>query len=134
MPGIDACLLDAMTLSGAQGAALVDWTSGLALGTVGEPPRGDHETTAAEAAELVRLTVEQSVFAPQSSPGGADPAGGGGVEDLLITSATHYHLLRVVESALEAGVFLHIWLGRAEGNLALARIRLRELTERLVLE
>lgn len=35
MPGIDECLLEAMKLPGARGAAVVDWTSGPALGTVG---------------------------------------------------------------------------------------------------
>ena len=35
-----------MRLPGARGAALVDWTSGLALGTVGEAPGGDQEAAA----------------------------------------------------------------------------------------
>lgn len=48
MPGIDECLLEAMRLPGARGASVVDWTSGLALGTVGDSPNGDHEATAAK--------------------------------------------------------------------------------------
>ena len=59
MQGIDECLLEAMRLPGARGAALVDWTSGLALGAVGEAPGGDQEAAAAEAAELARLAAEQ---------------------------------------------------------------------------
>ncbi|MFI6937036.1 hypothetical protein [Streptomyces sp. NPDC050287] len=66
MPGIDECLLEAMRLPGARGAALVDWTSGLALGIVGESPGGDHETAAVEAAELARLAAEQHAFAPEA--------------------------------------------------------------------
>lgn len=73
MPGIDECLLEAMTLPGARGAALVDWSSGLALGTAGESPVGDHETTAAETAELARAAAEYESFAPAAEDAGPDP-------------------------------------------------------------
>ncbi|MEU6475968.1 hypothetical protein ABZ858_03565 [Streptomyces sp. NPDC047017] len=146
MPGIDECLLEAMRLPGARGAALVDWTSGLALGTVGEAPGGDHETNAAEAAELARLAAEHGAFAAaddsadhsagQPGDGPDGPPGGGGrspVEDLIVSSRDSYHLLRFVDTGFDSSVFLHLWLTRAEGNLALARIRLGEMAERLVL-
>lgn len=212
MPGIDECLREAMSLPGALGAALVDWTSGLALGTAGRSPVGDHETTAAETAELARAAAEYESFAPESeseplpasgpaalpagspaalpAPGpaalravgglpagagralpgagaqagaagsgadrtGADPAmvpapvpalvpavpaRAGGVdpkappvEDVIVTTRTGYHVLRFVETTFDSSVFLHLWLDRSTGNLALARLRLRELAERLVL-
>ncbi|MFF5440603.1 hypothetical protein [Streptomyces achromogenes] len=126
MPGIDECLLEAMRLPGARGAALVDWTSGLALGTVGEAPGGDHETSAAEAAELARLAAEHGTFATAGE--GLPP-----VEDLIVSNGDSYHLLRFVDTSFDSSVFLHLWLGRAEGNLALARIRLGEMAARLVL-
>ncbi|MET8559475.1 hypothetical protein ABZV75_02335 [Streptomyces flaveolus] len=125
MPGIDECLLEAMRLPGARGAALVDWTSGLALGAVGEAPGGDHETTAAEAAELARMAAEHGTFA---AGGGLPP-----VEDVIISNGDSYHLLRFVDTSFDSSVFLHLWLGREEGNLALARIRLGEMAARLVL-
>ncbi|MEU8761928.1 hypothetical protein [Streptomyces sp. NPDC048659] len=139
MPGIDECLLEAMGLPGARGAWLVDWTSGLALGSAGESPVGDHETTAAETAELARAAAEF-----ESPPGGPDGPGGPGgsgssipdgppVEDLILTTRTGYHLLRFVETAFDSSVFLHLWLDRDAGNLALARLRLGDLAERLVL-
>ncbi|MET8766430.1 hypothetical protein [Streptomyces sp. NPDC004658] len=126
MPGIDECLLEAMRLPGARGAALVDWTSGLALGAVGEAPGGDHETTAAEAAELARMAAEHGTFAA----GGEDLPP---VEDVIISNGDSYHLLRFVDTSFDSSVFLHLWLGREEGNLALARIRLGEMAARLVL-
>ncbi|MEU5093918.1 hypothetical protein [Streptomyces sp. NPDC020996] len=134
MPGIDECLLEAMRLPGARGAALVDWISGLALGTVGESPGGDHETAATEAAEIARLAAEQHVFAPADDPDGAsgadvDPP----VEDLILSNRDSYHVLRFVGTSFDGSVVLHLWLARAEGNLALARIRLAEMAERLVL-
>ncbi|MEU9717982.1 hypothetical protein [Streptomyces sp. NPDC047976] len=130
MPGIDECLLEAMALPGARGAALVDWSSGLALGTAGDSPVGDHETTAAETAELARAAAEYESFAP-----GPDDAGAPGppVEDLIVTTRTGYHVLRFVETSFDSSVFLHLWLDRTDGNLALARHRLRALAEGLVL-
>ncbi|MEU2624458.1 hypothetical protein ABZ642_41195 [Streptomyces sp. NPDC007157] len=128
MPGIDECLLEAMRLPGARGAALVDWTSGLALGTVGEAPGGDHETTAAEAAELARLAAEHGAFSTEDDTEVNPP-----VEDLIVSNRDSYHLLRFVVTSFDATVFLHLWLAREDGNLALARIRLGEMAERLVL-
>ncbi|MFI5795115.1 hypothetical protein [Streptomyces sp. NPDC051677] len=149
MPGIDECLLEAMRLPGARGAALVDWTSGLALGAVGEFPGGDHEAAAAEAAEVARLTTEQRAFTPDGhaahgggteSGTGAETGSGAGagaadppVEDLIISNRDSYHVLRFVPTSFDSSVFLHVWLGRPDGNLALARIRLGEMAGRLVL-
>ncbi|MCX5379974.1 hypothetical protein [Streptomyces sp. NBC_00091] len=130
MPGIDECLLEAMALPGARGAALVDWSSGLALGTAGDSPVGDHETTAAETAELARAAAEYESFAPApDDPGTQGPP----VEDLIVTTRTGYHVLRFVETSFDSSVFLHLWLDRTDGNLALARHRLRALAEGLVL-
>jgi hypothetical protein len=130
-----------MRLPGARGGAVVDWTSGLALGTIGDSPNGDHEATAAETAEVARMTAEQPAFAlsvPEPSPGpgentvtGTDAAPP--VEDVIVTTRACYHILRFVETAFDSSVFLHLWLDRSDGNLALARIRLGELAERLVL-
>jgi hypothetical protein len=125
-----------MRLPGARGAALVDWTSGLALGAVGEAPGGDQEAAAVEAAELARLAAEQHAFA--ADPGeegeaghddGADPP----VEDLIISNRDSYHVLRFVRTSFDSSVCLHLWLARADGNLALARIQLGEMAGRLVL-
>ncbi|MFI9121679.1 hypothetical protein ACIGW0_20090 [Streptomyces bikiniensis] len=140
MPGIDECLTEAMTLPGARGASLVDWTSGLALGTAGESPVGDHETTAAETAELARSAAEFDTFlaADDDSGGRGDDgrpekAGGPPVEDLIVTTRAGYHVLRFVETSFDSSVFLHLWLDRDTGNLALARMRLRDIAEKLVL-
>ncbi|MEU8889519.1 hypothetical protein [Streptomyces sp. NPDC048442] len=138
MSGIDACLVEAMALPGARGAAVVDWTSGLALGAAGLPPGGDTETAAAESAELARMAAEHGTFAPGHGGSGKDgEAGEDGkgllVEDVIITTRTDYHLLRYVETSFDSSVFLHLWLDREQGNLALARLRLADLAARLVL-
>ncbi|MDQ0795987.1 hypothetical protein [Streptomyces sp. B1I3] len=150
MPGIDECLLEVMRLPGARGAAVIDWTSGLALGTIGESPNGDYEATAAETAEVARMAAEQPVFArdpaadpsqPHPAPAGSPRLPGPGapgppglaVEDVIVTTAAGYHILRFVETSFDSSVFLHLWLDRKEGNLALARMRLGDMAERLVL-
>jgi hypothetical protein len=160
VPGIDECLLEAMRLPGARGAALVDWTTGLALGTVGESPGGDHEAAATEAAELARMAAEHRCFtaavhqqdpqnpaaptaptvttavdtpAPAPHPRHAAEAQDPPLEDLIISNRDSYHVLRFVGSTFDSSVVLHLWLARAEGNLALARIRLGEMAGRLVL-
>ncbi|MEU0167211.1 hypothetical protein ABZ214_17365 [Streptomyces iakyrus] len=141
MPGIDESLLDAMRLQGARGASVVDWISGLALGAVGDAPGGDVEATAAETAELARLATESGALALTGrGPGGPPDDDSGGppgkeppVQDLIITNADSYHLLRFVTTTFDSTVFVHLWLDRDEGNLALARIRLAEMADRLVL-
>ncbi|MFD8159939.1 hypothetical protein [Streptomyces malaysiensis] len=135
MPGIDECLLEAMTVNGARGAAVIEWTSGLALGMVGEVRDEDPEATAAETAELARMAAEQRAFAALEK-GGVDAdeaAGEPAVEDVIVTTRTCYHLLRFVDTAFDSGVFFYLWLDRREGNLALARIRLRDMCRRLAL-
>ncbi|MEU2511832.1 hypothetical protein [Streptomyces syringium] len=135
MSGIDACLSEALAIPGVRGASLVDWTTGLALGVAGEGPNHDHETAAAEAAELARLTFESSAFTQADQAGPAEEAGraDGPVEDLIVTARGGYHLIRFVETAFDSSVFLYLWLDRAESNLAVARFRLRDLTAALVL-
>ncbi|ASQ92432.1 hypothetical protein [Streptomyces sp. 11-1-2] len=143
MPGIDECLLEAMTVNGARGAAVIEWTSGLALGMVGEVRDEDPEATAAETAELARMAAEQRAFAALGSGGvkggsdsGADADDTDGepaVEDVIVTTSTCYHLLRFVDTAFDSGVFFYLWLDRREGNLALARMRLRDMCGRLAL-
>ncbi|CAM5641985.1 hypothetical protein SALBM135S_06424 [Streptomyces alboniger] len=136
MPGIDECLLEAMTLPGARGAAIVDWTSGLALGSVGDSPNGDHEATAAETAEVARSAAEYEAFAPAAPAWGTETAKDRKeppVEDLMVTTRAGFHLIRFVETTFDSSLFLYLWLDRETGNLALARMRLRDLSERLVL-
>lgn len=55
------------------------------------------------------------------------------MEDVIVSNADSYHLLRFIDTSFDSSVFLHLWLGREEGNLALARIRLGEMAARLVL-
>lgn len=126
MPGIDDCLSEAMTITGARGVGLIDWSSGLALGNAGDSPTGDYETAAAEATDLIRAAVDSQTF--------ADPdAAGVPPQDIILTAGHSYHLICFLDTAFDSRLALHLWLDRAQGNLASARFRLQALAEELVL-
>jgi hypothetical protein len=54
------------------------------------------------------------------------------LEDLIITTAGAYHLLCPVRTDFDSRLVLYLWLDRVDGNLALARRRLRTLADDLV--
>ncbi|GAB2719038.1 hypothetical protein [Kitasatospora kifunensis] len=126
MPGIDDCLAAAMRIPGARGAGLLDWGSGLALGTTGTSAADDHEATAAEATDLVRLAAESLSFADPSDP--RLP-----LQDLILTSNHSYHLFWLIGTVFDSRLLLHLWLDRDRANLAGARLRLQAIAEELVL-
>ncbi|MGD3110967.1 hypothetical protein [Streptomyces sp. YGL11-2] len=125
MPGIDQVLARAMGIPGVLGAGLIDWTSGLTLGTAGQAPHADHDAAAADTAEVVQAVARNATF---DTAGGEGPA----LEDLIITGARSYHLIRFVPTAFDSQTFLYLWLDRAQANLAIARLRLRDLAAELV--
>lgn len=126
MPGIDDCLSAALRIPGARGAGLFDWGSGLALGTAGASAAKDHETTATEATDLVRLAAESLSFADPGDP--RLP-----LQDLILTSTRSYHLFWLIGTVFDSRLLLHLWLDRDQANLAGARLRLQALAEELVL-
>jgi hypothetical protein len=132
VPGIDESLLEAMRVPGARGASVVDWISGLSLGAAGEASSGDHEVTATETAEFARTALESGAFT-RHDPESAEAEPALPVEDLVVTTPDSYHVLRFIGTPFDSSVFLHLWLDRGTGNLALARIRMAETAEALVL-
>ncbi|WP_127358655.1 hypothetical protein [Actinacidiphila soli] len=126
MPGIDECLSEALAIPGVLGASLVDWSSGLVLGAVGQEPAHGHEAAAADATEAARAVVEGATFTAKES--GRIP-----VEDIIITTPGSYHLIRFLATSFDSDVFLHIWLDRAIANLAVARLGLQSIADRMML-
>ncbi|AUY48560.1 MULTISPECIES: hypothetical protein [Streptomycetaceae] len=126
MPGIDECLSAAMAIAGARAASLIDWSSGLALGSAGVSPTGDHETTAAEATDLVRTAFESETFTVAEDSRAP-------LQDIILTAGRSYHLICFIDTVFDSPLVLHLWLDRTEGNLASARYRLQALAEELVL-
>ena len=54
------------------------------------------------------------------------------LEDLIITTAWGYHLLRMVQTDFDSRLVLYVWLDRIHGNLAVARRRMQTLAAELV--
>ncbi|WFE21666.1 hypothetical protein O7621_28265 [Solwaraspora sp. WMMD937] len=117
MASLDTALKDAMGIEGAIGAALVDYSSGMTLGTAGGSAEMDLAVAAAGNTDVVRAkmrTLEMLKIAD-------------GIEDILITLDTQYHLIRPVSSRSGQGLFFYLALSRSRSNLALARHQLRQV-------
>ncbi|MFB7716740.1 MULTISPECIES: hypothetical protein [unclassified Nocardia] len=121
MANMEVALKDMMLLDGALGAAVVDYGSGMALGTLGGSKNLDLEVAAAGNTELVRAklrTIDQLGLNEE-------------IEDVLITLGSQYHLIRPTRGRRAGGLFLYVALDRQRGNLALARHRLKDIEEEL---
>lgn len=124
MPGVDNCLQQAMAIPGALGASLVDYTTGLPVVMTGTAPNDDHDATAAGTADVVQAASSRALYA-SAFPHDL-------LEDLIITTAGGYHLLRLVQTDFDSRLVLYVWLDRASGNLAVARRRMQALAAELV--
>jgi hypothetical protein len=116
---IEAALKEAMTIDGALGASLVDWESGMSLGAIGGGKYLDLDVAAAGNTEVIRAKMRtmESLRLDDS------------IEDILITLAKQYHLIRLLKSSRsEQGLFLYIVLDRQKANLALARHNLKRIS------
>ncbi|MCS0637886.1 hypothetical protein NX801_19930 [Streptomyces sp. LP05-1] len=118
MANTEAALKEATTLiDGALGAALVDYTSGMALGTVGGGKDLDLTVAAAGNTDVVRAKVRtMEMLGIQDE-----------IEDILITLGTQYHLIRLLRSRGANGLFLYLALDKNRANLAMARLQLRRI-------
>lgn len=103
-------LLDELrtSMTGVLGVALVDYRSGVCLGTSG----GGIDLSVAAVGNMEVMKAKARVMRDLGIPGG--------IEDMLITLDAQLHILRPVGTAL----FLYLALDREQGNLALARHKL----------
>lgn len=114
---IKQSLEEALTIAGAVGAAVVDWTSGMPLGMAGTAL--NMEIAAAGNTEMVRS--KQRVM---GALGIKDQ-----IEDMLISLDSQYHLIRMMPS--KPNLFVYLVLNRSKANLALARHKLAEIEQRV---
>jgi hypothetical protein len=121
---IETALKEAMAIEGATGAALVDWDSGMALGTLGGGKYLDLDLAAAGNTEVVRAKM-RTLEALRLNDS---------VEDILITLSEQYHVIRLLGNSNGAhNLFLYLVLDRKKANLALARHHLKRIEANLSL-
>ena len=118
---IDTSLKSAMSITGAVGVALVDFESGMALGTAGGGRLLNLELASAGNTEVVRAKMRTM----QSLELGDE------IEDILITLGSQYHLIRLLRTERYSSLFLYLALDRSKANLALARHELRRIESAL---
>jgi hypothetical protein len=115
---IEAALKEAMNIDGALGASLVDWESGMSLGAVGGGKYLDLDVAAAGNTEVIRAKMRTMEALRLDDT----------IEDILITLAKQYHLIRLLKSSRsDQGLFLYLVLDRSKANLALARHQLKRV-------
>lgn len=121
MTDMDTALKECMTIEGAIGVALVDYTSGMSLGVVGGGKDLDLTVAAAGNTDVVRAKLRAMEMLNISEK----------VEDILITLGSQYHLIRPLTSRSGKGLFIYLALNRDRANLAMARHRLRVIEQTL---
>ncbi|MFI1017555.1 hypothetical protein [Streptomyces sp. NPDC020965] len=122
MANTEQALTQATTvIEGALGAALVDYTSGMALGTVGGGKGLDLAVAAAGNTDVVRAKVRT-----MEQLGLKDS-----IEDILITLGAQYHLIRLLRGRGTDGLFLYLALDKGRANLAMARHQLKRIEAEL---
>jgi hypothetical protein len=118
---IETSLKQAMEIEGALGVALVDYESGMALGSLGGGRYLNLEVAAAGNTEVIRAKMRTMASLELNDE----------IEDILITLGRQYHLIRLLGSNRSASLFMYLALDRGKANLAMARHHLRQIENQL---
>lgn len=118
---METALKEMMELDGALGAALVDYESGMCLGSLGGGKYLDLEVASAGNTEVVRAKMRT-----MDALGLKDA-----IDDILITLGRQYHIIRIVQTKRTGGLFLYLALDKNKANLAMARHQLRQIESAL---
>src|SRR3954468_16337905 len=121
MADMETALKEIMELDGCIGVALVDYTSGMALGTLGGGKELDLNVAAAGNTDVVRAKARTMELLGLKDE----------IEDILITLGGQYHLIRLLKAHGAGGFFLYLALDRGRANLAMARHQLKKVESML---
>ena len=118
MSTLDEAIKQLLAIEGSTGAAVVDYSSGMALAQGGSPgfdlgvaAAGNSNVVSAKLRTMADLSLDSDI------------------EDILITLGSQYHLINVLNSAGSKGLFVYLVLDRTYANLALARHKLKNLAK-----
>ncbi|MFC8276625.1 hypothetical protein ACFUJR_29660 [Streptomyces sp. NPDC057271] len=115
---VETSLKEAMTsVEGSLGVALVDYTSGMALGTLGGGKDLDLAVAAAGNTDVIRAKARTLEMLGLKED----------IEDVLISLGSQYHLIRLIRGRGGNGLFLYLVLDKGRANLAMARHQLRRI-------
>ena len=117
MANVTETLSQILAIDGAMACALVDYTSGMTLGTAGSGVNLD--VAAAGNTEVLRAKMKVAQALGLS----------GEIEDMLITLNSQYHILRPLVAY--PSLFLYVVIDRAKGNLGMARFKITEVEKNL---
>lgn len=115
--GLEQALKETMTIDGSVGAAIVDYTSGMALAVLGGSKDLDLTVAAAGNTDVLRAKTRAMEMLGITDQ----------VEDILITLGSQYHLIRPLGGRAGQGLFLYLVLNKDRANLAMARHQLRRV-------
>lgn len=122
MSSLDEATKELLAIEGATGAAIVDYTSGMALAQGGNPgfdlgvaAAGNSNVVSSKLRTMADLGLDSSI------------------EDVLITLDSQYHLINVLNSAGSKGLFVYLVLDRTYANLALARHKLNNIAKAIAI-
>nr|BEK64857.1 hypothetical protein KPHV_20840 [Kitasatospora purpeofusca] len=118
MANLETSLKEAMAIEGSIGVALVDYGSGMALGSLGDSTEIDLHVAAAGNTDVVRAKMRAMELLNLHD---------NEIEDILVSLTTQYHLLRPLTTQSGRGLFLFLALNRARANLAMARHQLKRI-------
>ncbi|WP_395296877.1 hypothetical protein ACF9IK_28090 [Kitasatospora hibisci] len=122
MANLETSLKEAMAIDGAIGVALVDYGSGMALGTLGDGGELDLNVAAAGNTDVVRAKMRAMELLSLHD---------NEIEDILVTLTSQYHLVRPLTMPNGRGLFLFLALNRTRSNLAMARHHLKRIELKL---
>ena len=117
MAGLGDSLNELMAIDGAQAVALVDYESGMLLGSAGGGM--DMEVAAAGNTEVIRAKMKTADALKLNDT----------IEDILISLGKAYHIMRPVAS--KPGLFFYVVLDRNKANLALARRKVLDVDKEM---
>ena len=119
MANVETSLEELMVISGATGASIVDYTSGMSLGESGGgvdlelAAAGNSEVVKAKMATMKSLGIE------------------GDIDDILITLEDQLHIIR--PTTAHEGLFIYLVLDKGKANLALARRKVKDVESTLTI-
>ena len=123
MNNVEHSLDMAANIKGAFAVAIVDYDSGMTLGSRGGSPEFDLDVAAPGNSDVVKtkLDVMQKLGLRET------------IEDILITLDSQYHLIRIIRGANDENLFFYLVLNRAQANLAMARRDLRMIEQQFAM-